>query len=404
MLQRLVGGGGEGLGFPISLEGAGKKVLAQRNDISCALPQGRNGQRHDVQTVIEVHPEGAVLDAGGQVGIRGGDDTEVDVFPLQSADPLHLLGLQYAEQLALERQGHRVYLVQKKGPAVGNLDEAPLAGGVCAGKSPFLITEELGFQQMLRQDIQPLESVMQTLAEQIKACSFTAQAKGLFRRVFGGAAPLAEVQAAYEKAIPKINACADEMTDRRVALMRDSALLDRLYERNEGLYRELCSLIVVGDEAVAQARARGENPQNVARMERRVQDLRVTQVASTQLAAQIRAVQASDETTCSRLQAALEVTIPLWKSQMAAALGLARATDSLTMQRRVGEQAARDVRRGARELAEQTKAYAAADADSDRQRAQQTAESLLAELADIEQSLSEQEKIRRAEQSAERGV
>ena len=51
---------------------------------------------------------------------------------------------------------------------------------------------------------------------------------------------LAEVQAAYEKAIPRINACADEMTDRRVALMRDSALLDRLYERNEGLYRELC--------------------------------------------------------------------------------------------------------------------------------------------------------------------
>ena len=124
-----------------------------------------------------------------------------------------------------------------------------------------------------------------------------------------------------------------------------------------------------------------------------VQDLRVTQVASTQLAAQIRAVQASDETTCSSLQAALEVTIPLWKSQMAAALGLARATDSLTMQKGASaSRATRDVRRGARELAKQTKAYAAADADSDRQRAQQTAESLLAELADIEQSLSEQEK------------
>lgn len=282
-------------------------------------------------------------------------------------------------------------------------DNAAVMGFGARAQKEMGAFSDIALQQMLRQDIKPLESVMQTLAEQIKSCSFTAQAKGLFRRVFGGAAPLAEVQAAYEKAIPKINACADEMTDRRVALMRDSALLDRLYERNEGLYRELCSLIVVGDEAVAQARARGENPQNVARMERRVQDLRVTQVASTQLAAQIRAVQASDETTCSRLQAALEVTIPLWKSQMAAALGLARATDSLTMQRRVGEQAARDVRRGARELAEQTKAYAA-DANSDRQRAQQTAESLLAELADIEQSLSEQEKIRRAEQSAERGV
>lgn len=178
--------------------------------------------------------------------------------------------------------------------------------------------------------------------------------------MFGGAAPLAEVQAAYEKAIPRINACADEMTDRRVALMRDSALLDRLYERNEGLYRELCSLIVVGDEVIAQARARGDKEQDIARMERRVQDLRITQVASTQLAAQIRAVQASDELTCSRLQAALEVTIPLWKSQMAAALGLARATDSLTMQKRAGEEAARGIKSGARELSAQTRAYAEA--------------------------------------------
>ena len=171
-------------------------------------------------------------------------------------------------------------------------DNAAVMGFGARAQKEMGAFSDIALQQMLRQDIKPLESVMQTLAEQIKACSFTAQAKGLFRRVFGGAAPLSEVQAAYEKAIPKINACADEMTDRRVALMRDSALLDRLYERNEGLYRELCSLIVVGDEAVAQARARGESPQNVARMERHVQDLRVTQVASTQLAAQIRAVQA----------------------------------------------------------------------------------------------------------------
>ena len=187
------------------------------------------------------------------------------------------------------------------------------------------------------------------------------------------------------------------MTDRRVALMRDSALLDRLYERNEGLYRELCSLIVVGDEVIAQARARGDKEQDIARMERRVQDLRITQVASTQLAAQIRAVQASDELTCSRLQAALEVTIPLWKSQMAAALGLA-------MQKRAGEEAARGIKSGARELSAQTRAYAEAADGSDQTRAQQTADALLAELSEIEASLAEQQKIRRADPSAERGV
>lgn len=178
-------------------------------------------------------------------------------------------------------------------------DNAAVMGFGARAQKEMGTFSDIALEQMLRQDIKPLESVMQTLAEQIKSCSFTAQAKGLFRRVFGGAAPLAEVQAAYEKAIPRINACADEMTDRRVALMRDSALLDRLYERNEGLYRELCSLIVVGDEVIAQARARGDKEQDIARMERRVQDLRITQVASTQLAAQIRAVQASDELTCS---------------------------------------------------------------------------------------------------------
>lgn len=176
-------------------------------------------------------------------------------------------------------------------------DNAAVMGFGARAQKEMGTFSDIALEQMLRQDIKPLESVMQTLAEQIKSCSFTAQAKGLFRRVFGGAAPLAEVQAAYEKAIPRINACADEMTDRRVALMRDSALLDRLYERNEGLYRELCSLIVVGDEVIAQARARGDKEQDIARMERRVQDLRITQVASTQLAAQIRAVQASDELT-----------------------------------------------------------------------------------------------------------
>lgn len=266
-------------------------------------------------------------------------------------------------------------------------DSAAVMGFGAKAQKEMNAFTSIALAQMLREDVKPLSGVMQTLAEQIRACSFTAQAKGLLRRVFGGAAPLAEVRAAYEKAEPRINACADEMTDRRVALMRDSALLDRLYERNEGLYRELCSLIVVGEEAIRQAKARGEDAQDIARLERRVQDIRVTQVASTQLAAQIRMVQQSDSVTCEKLRAALEVTIPLWKSQMAAALGLARATDSLAMQRRVSKEAARGIRTGASELRAQKDAYAKEISESDRARAEQTAGELLAELESIEQEL-----------------
>ena len=247
---------------------------------------------------------------------------------------------------------------------------------------------DIALHQMLSRDMSNLSGTMKTLSEQITSCSFGAQAKGLLRRLFGGAAGLDEVRTAYEKAEPKINACANEMTDRRVALMRDSALLERLYARNEELYRELCSLIVVGEEAIRQAIARGEEAHIVSRLERRVEDIRVTQLASTQLAAQIRMVQGNDAVTCEKLKTALEVTIPLWKSQMAAALGLARATDSLRMTARAQKDAARGMKNASGMLREQTSAYAQASAQSDRDRAEETARALLEELSGIEAQLS----------------
>ena len=246
---------------------------------------------------------------------------------------------------------------------------------------------DIALHQMLGRDEGNLSETMKTLSAQITACSFGAQAKGFFRKMLGGAASLAEVRTAYEKAEPKINACADEMTDRRVMLMRDSALLERIYARNEELYRDLCSLIVVGQEAIRQAKARGEQAHILSRLERRVEDIRVTQLASTQLAAQIRMVQANDAITCEKLKTALEVTIPLWKSQMAAALGLARATDTLKMARSAEKSAARGMREGAKELRAQADAYAKASVQREQDQAEETARQLLEELAVIEEQL-----------------
>ena len=273
-------------------------------------------------------------------------------------------------------------------------DTAAVMGFGAKAQKEMNAFSDIALRQMLQEDIKPLDGAMRSLAEQIRACSFGAQTKGLLRRAFGKAATLSEVRAQYEKAEPRINASADELTDRRVALMRDSALLDRLYERNESLYRELCSLLVIGDEAIRQAKARGEDEVTVARLERRIQDLRVTQIASTQLAAQIRAVQQSDALTCEKLRSAVEVTIPLWKSQMAAALGLARATDSLTAQRRVTAEASRGIQGGAQELRAQTRAYAEASAQGEREQAERTADELLRELEEIERSLQEQSQLR----------
>ena len=275
-------------------------------------------------------------------------------------------------------------------------DAAAVMGFGAKAQKEMDTFSSIALEQVMNKDIEPLDGVMQTLAGQIRACSFTQETKGFFRRMFGGAAGLDEVRAQYERAMPQIDRCADEMTDRRVALMRDSALLDRLYERNEGLYRELCSLIVVGTEVIAQAKARGESRDVIDRIERRVQDIQLTQAVSTQLAAQIRMIQSANALTCEKLKAALEITIPLWKNQMAAALGLARATDSMAAYRRAQGEATRGIRRGAGELGAQTKAFAREAAGGDREKAQATADALLQELEQLEQTLAQQKTLRGA--------
>jgi len=275
-------------------------------------------------------------------------------------------------------------------------DGAAVMGFGARAQKEMGLFADMALARMLERDNAPLTDVMAELAAAIRGCSFAKEAQGFFRRMLGKAAPLDEVRAAYEKAEPRISACADDMLRRRVELMNDSALLERLYEKNESLYRELCSLIVVGEEAIRQARERGEAAEIVARLERRVEDIRVTQLSSTQLAAQIRMVQHSDSVTCERLKTAIDVTIPLWKSQMAAALGLARATDAMRMHSRMHAEAARGIKRGAKELRAQTAAYAGAAAEDDRIRAQRTADALLSEIEEIEKGLKEKAALERS--------
>ncbi len=287
-------------------------------------------------------------------------------------------------QLNLEMQAS----IEASAAQLNLADPAAVQGFGARAQKEMASFSDIALQQMLRSDMAPLSDVMQTLAEQIKELDIGEEAKGLFRRMFGGAESLVSVRARYKKSEPKINACADEMTDRRVALMRDSAVLDRLYVRNERLYKEVCALIVVGEEAARQAALRGEDPQNIARMERRVQDLRVTQMASTQMAAQIKMIQASDRATCEKLQTALNVTIPLWKSQMATALGLARAADSMRFGQQVENQAGRGIRREARTLSEQADALRK---ETDREQVKETAKVLLEELEEIEAGIKKRQ-------------
>lgn len=71
------------------------------------------------------------------------------------------------------------------------------------------------------------------------------------------------------------------------------------------------------------------------RFEKKLHDLELTRTISMQTAPQIRLVQNNDTTMVEKIQTTIVNTIPLWKSQMVLALGIAHSTEAANAQRKV---------------------------------------------------------------------
>ena len=71
------------------------------------------------------------------------------------------------------------------------------------------------------------------------------------------------------------------------------------------------------------------------RFEKKVHDLELTRMISIQTAPQIRLVQNNDTVMVEKIQSTIVNTIPLWKSQMVLALGVAHSAQAAAAQREV---------------------------------------------------------------------
>ena len=124
-----------------------QKMRGQQRDVLLALAQGRHLDGEDVEPVIEVLPEAALLRVLLQVAVGGGDDADIDGARLLLADALILLLLQDAQELALEREGDLADLIEEERAAVGGFEAA---GAVFdrAGEGAFDVAEELALVKL----------------------------------------------------------------------------------------------------------------------------------------------------------------------------------------------------------------------------------------------------------------
>ncbi len=160
----------------------------------------------------------------------------------------------------------------------------------------------------------------------------------------------------YAKAEVNVQKITSSLQEHQMRLMKDSAVLEKMYSQNLTYYKELTMYILAGKqklqevregklkelEAKAAASGLPEDAQEAKdldskcnRFEKKLHDLELTRMVSLQTAPQIRLVQNNDTLMVEKIQTTIVNTIPLWKSQMVLALGIAHSTEAAQAQRQV---------------------------------------------------------------------
>lgn len=180
---------------------------------------------------------------------------------------------------------------------------------------------------------------------------------GFFRRnAKKGYNKIASLKANYEKAEANIEQVCAVLGKHQMTLLKDVAMLDKMYELNNDYLKELTMYIEAGKKKLAsiqdtelvelrkKAQESGlpEDAQAVkdlldlySRFEKKIYDLELTRTISLQMGPQIRLIQSNDIQMSEKIQSTMVNTIPLWKSQMVLAIGITHSEEAAKAQREV---------------------------------------------------------------------
>ena len=195
--------------------------------------------------------------------------------------------------------------------------------------------------------------------------------KGFFGKLKKQSNKITAMRAKYDKAEVNITKISNVMEGHQVTLLKDIALLDKMYELNLNYFKELSMYVLAGKKKLADVKAtelatamqlaqtsgRPEDAQAARdldglcnRFEKKIHDLELTKTIAMQTAPQIRLIQGNNTVLVEKIQSTLVNTIPLWKSQMVLALGVEHSSQAATAQRQVTDMTNQLLRKNAETL------------------------------------------------------
>ena len=215
---------------------------------------------------------------------------------------------------------------------------------------------ENALKNVRTKDMGEVGDMLSGLVVELKSFEITEEDKGILGLFKKSANKVTGLKAKYDKTETNVNNVCQALEKHQVTLMKDIALLDKMYDANLSYFKELSMYIIAGKQKLeevrngelseAKAKAQASNlPEDAQaakdieamcdRFEKKLHDLELTRMISIQTAPQIRLVQNNDTMMAEKIQSTLVNTIPLWKSQMVLALGIEHSNQAAKAQREV---------------------------------------------------------------------
>ncbi len=215
---------------------------------------------------------------------------------------------------------------------------------------------ETALENVRTKDLGEIGDMLSGVVVELRGFEEEEDNKGLFSFLKKSANKTTALKARYDKASVNIERICTALESHQVRLLKDVAMLDKLYDMNKAYFKELSMYLLAGKKKLEQTRsvelpalqekaARTGLPEDAQaasdlsalcnRFEKKLYDLELTRTISIQMAPQLRLVQNNDTQMAEKIQSTLMNTIPLWKSQMALSLGIAHSQQALKAQKEV---------------------------------------------------------------------
>lgn len=215
---------------------------------------------------------------------------------------------------------------------------------------------ETALENVRTKDLGEVGEMLTNVVSELKTLEEEEEEKGFFGFFKKSGNKLANMKAKYEKAEANVERICDALENHQIQLLKDIAMLDKMYELNVTYFKELSMYIAAGKRKLEEVRATEmaqleskarisglpEDAQAVSdlsslcnRFEKKIHDLELTRAVSLQMAPQIRLVQSNDTLMSEKIQSTIVNTIPLWKSQMVLAIGVENSAKAAKAQREV---------------------------------------------------------------------